>query len=232
MAIDVKSQLSQGSTQLGIIIAAVGNSLPYITPDMLASWGIPQPWVHGISSAIALALIVYQQAPKVPADAPKPPPAAGFITRNFAIFLAAVASAVMFLLMTGCVGLATFMSPSAMPLEQAAVGAAVFTTITNGKPSVEVQAARAARINAVAKQVLAIDQKSNMALVDVEIIVNAKIQSLNLPPPDLLLAQMLVATLGQALQAQLAVTSKGVISPQTQLAIADLCNWIIADTGG
>jgi hypothetical protein len=197
---------------------------------MLASWGIPQPWVHGISSTIALALIVYQQAPK-PA-APPAPPAAGFITRNFAIFLASVAALVAVFAMTGCAGLATLVSPSAMPLEQAAVGAAVFTTISNGKASVETQTARAARINAVAKQVLAIDQKSSMALVDVETIINAKLQSLNLPPADLLLGQMLVATLGQALQAQVAVTSKGALSPQTQIAIADVCNWVIADTGG
>jgi hypothetical protein len=134
--------------------------------------------------------------------------------------------------LSACAGLATFVSPAAMPLEQAAVGAAVFTTISANKASPAVQAERAQRINAIAKQVLALDKNSSMAIVDVEIIVNSKIASLNLPPADLLLAQLLTASLGQALQAQLAVTTKGAISPQTQVAIADVCSWVIADTGG
>lgn len=135
-------------------------------------------------------------------------------------------------LMTGCAGLATLVSPAAMPMEQAAVGAAVYTAETANHVSPAEQVARAVKINQIAKEILAVDQSASMALADVEIIVNAKIQALNLPPPDMLVASLLTAALGQALQAQLAVTTKGAISPQTQIAVATVCSWIIADTGG
>jgi hypothetical protein len=132
----------------------------------------------------------------------------------------------------GCAALSNLLSPSAAPLEQAAVGAAVFTTETANHATPAQQAQRAATINKIAKAVLAVDQNSNMALSDVEVIVNSKIAALNLPAQDLLLAQLLTASLGQAIQAQLAVTTKGAVSPQTQVAVADICNWVIADTGG
>lgn len=135
-------------------------------------------------------------------------------------------------MLSGCAGLSTMLAPSSLPLEQAAVAAAVFTAETANHAGAVEQKARALRINAIAKQVLALDTGANMALVDIEIIVNAKIQALNLPVADLLVANLLVNALGQAVQAQLAVTTKGAISPQTQVAIAGVCNWIIADTGG
>lgn len=136
------------------------------------------------------------------------------------------------LALSGCASLSGALAPSALPLEQAAVAAAVYTTISANHADPATQTARAARINAVAKAVLAVDQNGNMALADIEIIVNAKIAQLNLPPADLVLAQLLTASLGQAVQSQLALASKGAISPQTQVAIAAVCNWIIADTGG
>ena len=111
------------------------------------------------------------------------------------------------------------------------MAAAVYTAETQGNADPTTQHARAVKINTIAKQVLAIDQNTSMALVDVEAIVDAKIATLNLPAPDLIVANMLTAALGQALSAQLALTTKGAISPQTQIAIADVCNWIITDTG-
>lgn len=134
--------------------------------------------------------------------------------------------------LTACAGLSNLLAPSALPLEQAAVGAAVYTAETANHASAVEQIARAVAINKIAKQVLSIDQNSSMALVDIELIVNAKVQALNLPPPDMLVAALLTAALGQAVQAQLAVTTKGAISPQTQVAVAAVCGWIIADTGG
>jgi hypothetical protein len=134
--------------------------------------------------------------------------------------------------LTACAGLSNLLAPSALPLEQAAVGAAVFTAETANHASPVEQVARAVAINKIAKQILAVDQNSSMALTDVELIVNAKVQALNLPAPDMLVAALLTASLGQAVQAQLAVTTKGAISPQTQVAVATVCNWIIADTGG
>lgn len=134
--------------------------------------------------------------------------------------------------LTACAGLSNLLAPSAMPLEQAAVGAAVFTAETANHATVVEQTARAVTINKIAKEVLAVDTNSSMALADVEIIVNAKIATLNLPAADMLVAALLTNALGQAVQAQLAVTTKGAISPQTQVAVATVCGWIIADTGG
>jgi hypothetical protein len=134
--------------------------------------------------------------------------------------------------LTACAGLSNLLAPSAMPLQQAAVGAAVFTAETANHATPAEQVARAVTINKIAKAILAVDQNSNMALADVEVIVNAKVQALNLPAADLLVAELLTNALGQAVQAQLAVTTKGAVSPQTQVAIATVCNWIIVDTGG
>lgn len=143
-----------------------------------------------------------------------------------------LAVAVMAFTLTACAGLSNLLAPSAMPLEQAAVGAAVYTAETANKATPAEQVARAATINKIAKAVLAADTNTSMALADVELIVNAKVSALGLAPADMLVAQLLTASLGQAIQAQLAVTTKGAVSPQTQVAIADVCNWIIADTGG
>lgn len=133
---------------------------------------------------------------------------------------------------SGCAYTSQLIAPSSLPLEQAAIGAAVFTAVTANKADAATQTARAAKINAIAKQILAADSGVNMALSDVEIIVNARIQQLNLPPADVLVADMLVQALGQAVQQQLALSTKGAISPVTQVAVAQVCNWIIADTGG
>jgi hypothetical protein len=152
--------------------------------------------------------------------------------RSFKSLLILPLLAVALTLTSGCAGLASLLSPAAAPLEQAAVGAAVFTAETANHADAATQAARAKTINQIAKEVLSIDTGTNMALTDIEVIVNSKIAQLNLPAADLLVAQLLTASLGQAIQAQLAVTTKGAVSPQTQVAVAAVCNWIIADTGG
>jgi hypothetical protein len=148
--------------------------------------------------------------------------------KYFHTFIVALAA----ITLTACAGLSSMLAPSALPLEQAAVGAAVFTAESANHASPAEQIARAQRINAIAKQILAVDQNTNMALADVEVIVNAKVQALNLPIADALVAELLVNALGQAVQAQLAITTKGAVSPQTQVAVAAVCGWIIADTGG
>lgn len=232
---DAKPQLKQVSNWFGAAVAIIGNALPYLTPDFLSSIGLSPTTVHTVSSIVAVILIAYREKQKPPSVTVDVPPSkqGGFITRNFAAFLGGVAliSAVAFA-MGGCAFTSALIAPAAMPLEQAAIGAAVFTAETANKATAATQAARAATINKVAKQILAVDQNTSMALTDVELIVNAKVQALGLPAADLLVANLLTAALGQALQAQLAVTTKGAISPQTQVAVAAVCNWIIADTGG
>jgi hypothetical protein len=152
--------------------------------------------------------------------------------RSLSYGLKSIALAAVLVTLSACAGLSNLLAPSALPLEQAAIGAAVFTAETASHATPVEQIARASQINKIAKAILAVDQSSNMALADVEIIVNAKVQALNLPPADLLVAELLTNALGQAVQAQLAVTTKGAVSPQTQVAIATVLGWIIADTGG
>ena len=68
----VKPPSLQISNYLGGIVAVVGNALPALTPDFLASLGFSAFWVHIFSSVIATALFVYQE--KVPAAKAVPAP--------------------------------------------------------------------------------------------------------------------------------------------------------------
>lgn len=126
--------------------------------------------------------------------------------------------------LSACENLSALVAPAAQPLEQAAVAAAVEATV-KGDP------VKAARVVAIAREVLVLDSGTSAALADIEIIVNAKVAALSLPPADQLLAAVLVAALGQAVQQQLAITTKGAVSPQTQIAIASVCKWVIVDAG-
>jgi hypothetical protein len=144
---------------------------------------------------------------------------------------AALAGAVL-AMCAACVPLSELTAPASMPLEQAAVAAAVVTTITANHADAAEQKARAARIVTIAREVLTLDTGASMALADVEIIVNSKVAQLNLPPADALLADMLVAMLGAEMQRQLALSTTGAVSPTTQVAIAAVCRWVIVDAGG
>lgn len=151
------------------------------------------------------------------------------MSRDFMALIVLAAFAVM---LSGCGNLSAFLAPSAMPLEQAAVGAAIFSAESANKATPAEQIARAGTINRIAKEILATDTGTSAALADVEVIVNAKVQALNLPAADALVADLLVKALGDTVQAQLSITTKGAVSPQTQVAIATVCGWIITDTGG
>ena len=135
-------------------------------------------------------------------------------------------------MLAGCVPLSELTAPASMPLEQAAVAAAVMTTITANHALPDEQKTRAAKIVTIAREVLTLDTGASMALADVEVIVNSKVAQLNLPPADALLADMLVAALGAQMQRQLALTTSGAVSPTTQVAIAAVCRWVIVDAGG
>lgn len=62
----VKPHWQQISNWLAAFVVTVGNSLPYITPDFLASLGVSEPTVHVVSSLVALALVLYKEKQKVP----------------------------------------------------------------------------------------------------------------------------------------------------------------------
>lgn len=140
--------------------------------------------------------------------------------------------AILALSLSGCASLSGALAPSAVPLEQAAVAAAVYHTVSAGGADADTQRARAARINRIAKEVLAIDTGTDTSFVNLQTIVQVKIQGLNLDPADAILANLLVQTLGETVKAQLNVSAVDAINPQTRVAIAAVCKWVIADTGG
>jgi hypothetical protein len=57
----VKPQLKQISNYFGAAIGIIGNALPYITPDFLASLGLSATAIHTVSSVVAVILIAYQE---------------------------------------------------------------------------------------------------------------------------------------------------------------------------
>lgn len=60
----VKRELGSISNWLGLLVAALGNVLPYLTPGTLAALGFTGPWVSRISTAVGLLLIAYREKPK------------------------------------------------------------------------------------------------------------------------------------------------------------------------
>lgn len=68
----VKRELTSYSNWLGLLVA-LGNVLPYLTPDLLTSLGFTPVWVHRISTGIAMILFIYREKAKAES---LPPPAA------------------------------------------------------------------------------------------------------------------------------------------------------------
>jgi hypothetical protein len=60
----IKRELTSVSNWLGAIIMTVGDLLPYLTPDTLASLGFTAPWCQRISTFVGLLLIAYREKPK------------------------------------------------------------------------------------------------------------------------------------------------------------------------
>lgn len=72
----VKTELTSVTNWLGGAAIAVGNVLPYVTPDTLTALGFTAPWVKGISTAVGLILIAYREKSKAtppPVVPPTPP---------------------------------------------------------------------------------------------------------------------------------------------------------------
>lgn len=230
MAISFKSQIAQGSTQIGLVVAAVGNALPYITPDFLKSIGLPQPWVHGISSAIAIALIIYQPKPAAPAAAP--PAAPTDPKQSGRVTLAMLAMLTLTAALIGCSYMSQLIAPAAQPFVLAAVDVAVAQAITNqAGGDATAQKAVALKIKTVAKQILAADSSVNTTVATLEIDLNAKILALKLPPPELAASLALAASLEAALTTYIQTTPKGQVVSTTQIAIADIANAVITAAG-
>jgi hypothetical protein len=127
--------------------------------------------------------------------------------------------------LSGCATLAKIVTPAAQPFLQVAVDVAVATAVGN---DASVQKVRAARIKAIAVEVLTLDTGTQVALSAIEAAVNAKIATLNLPPIDLAAAQLLTSTLTAVIQAKLDATPAGAVTATTQVAISDICNDVIS----
>jgi hypothetical protein len=65
-----KPQLQQVTNYLAALVTVVGNSLPYVTPDLLVSLGLTAVQVHVGSIVVAALLAAYQEKQK---PAPLPP---------------------------------------------------------------------------------------------------------------------------------------------------------------
>jgi len=59
----IKKELTYITGLLGGLVIALGEMLPYLTPDTLAELGVSTTWCKRISIAIGLLLIVYRKNP-------------------------------------------------------------------------------------------------------------------------------------------------------------------------
>ena len=245
MAITVKNQIAQTSTKIGLIVGALGNMAPYLTPDFLTSLGIPLPAVHIISSVIALILVIYQEKPPavvvdVTPPAGTPPKQGGFIERalvnTIAFFAGFLAIAILAAGMGGCSTMSQIIAPAAQPFVFAAVDVAVAQAVSkiakdHGGDTPANEKAVALKINGIAKQILAADNSVTTTVAALELDLNAKIVSLHLPPAELEAALILAASIEAALKSYVETTPKGQVVATTQVAIADIANAVITATG-
>ncbi len=223
----VKPPSLQISNYLGGIVAVVGNALPALTPDFLASLGFSAFWVHIFSSVIATALFVYQE--KVPAAKAVPAPKQ---SGQAHVALLWVLAAVSIVGVAGCSYLSAVLAPAAQPFVLAAVDVAVAQAVTKEAAGNAAQEKIvAAKIKSVASQVLAADNSVTTTVATLEIDLNAKIVALKLPPPELAAGLTLAASIEAALTTYISTTPKGQVVATTQLAIADICNAVITAAG-
>lgn len=127
--------------------------------------------------------------------------------------------------LSGCANLASVLTPASQPFLQVAVDAAVAGAVGSDAST---QKAKALKIKTIATEVLTIDTGTQVALSAVEAAVNAKIATLNLPPADLVAAQLLTATLAAVIQTKLNTSTAGAVTQTTQVAIADIANDVIS----
>lgn len=62
-----KPEHKQISNYIGAAVGIVGNVLPYVTPDLLASLGLSPTVVHTASSIVAVLLLAYRERKPVAA---------------------------------------------------------------------------------------------------------------------------------------------------------------------
>ena len=130
--------------------------------------------------------------------------------------------------LTGCAEISKLSTPAAQPFVQVAVDLAVARAVGTDPTT---QQAQALKIKTIAQEVLAIDTGSSVPLSALEATVTAKIATLHLQPADAQAAQILVVTLGALVQQQIgSATTGGAVTPDTKVAVAQICNFVITAT--
>ena len=127
----------------------------------------------------------------------------------------------------GCTTLSKITTPTAQPYIQAAVAVAVAIAVGNNATT---EKAKALQIKGIAQQVLAVDEGATVPLTQLESVVNAKIAAMKLPAADVYAAQILMAALTAAVQAEISGATSGAVSPTTQAAVAAILNDVITAT--
>jgi hypothetical protein len=128
------------------------------------------------------------------------------------------------IMLAGCQSLGKLVTPNGQLITQTAVYVAVGAAVGSDPTTEKV---KAGQIKSIATQVLALDQGQSVAIAAIEAAVTAKLATMNLPPPDMLAAQLLMATLATLVQNQL---NAGAASPTAQVAIAQVLNDVITAT--
>jgi hypothetical protein len=135
------------------------------------------------------------------------------------------------LLIGACTTLGNLATPAANPLIQVAVDVAVAQVVGAPGPAAH---AKAQQIASIASTALAVDQGSSVAIGAIQAAVNAQIVKLNLPPADLLAAQVLVQTIDAIIQQKLvggsATGPAGTVTAASTVAIAQILQDVIAAT--
>lgn len=128
--------------------------------------------------------------------------------------------------LSGCTALSNFIgSPAGQVVAPDVVNLAVAATIGTNKATVLV---RAQKIKDIASTIL-VDETALTSLPTLEADINAQIAKLNLPGPDLILAQQLAAALEIAANVYLTGTGKTAAVATASIAIQTVLNQVIAE---
>jgi len=127
--------------------------------------------------------------------------------------------------LSACQSLGQLVTPNAQLVTQAAVYVAVGAAVGTDPLAAK---SKALKIKMIATELFALDSGQSVALSALETAVSAKIASLNLPPPDLLAAELLVSTLATLVTNQ---TQAGAAASSAQVAIAQVLQDVIMATG-
>lgn len=204
-----------------VIVALVGGPLATLSIKYLGQTLDPatQTWLIGaIMTALMVLMRIVTKTP-IGTAVPLPKPAAAlFVTLLLApLFLG------------GCAFLSKVTSAVSSPQATVYIDAAVDVAVATA----EQKGISAGQINSIAHLALNADQGTNSTLAGISGLINTQIGKLNLPAGDSVAIDILETALSVGIEAQIAASAKtGTAIAGAQLAIADVLNAVIGDTGG